>query len=204
MKTAAAILFYAAATLGASAAILDELSGAAAECSAVQMRVSQEKFSEFFDAPVKSLLDITVSFGGKMRIQTLQPFEAVSIFDGENFARYEKDGGKWRRLSDANPAMAKLVFGQMSKLYTGGVSASLYEIREESDTVILVPKNVQARKFVREIRISTELKDGRRSLKKITVSDADGDSTQMGVLSQNLLRQQPDAFDINRPEPPEK
>lgn len=204
MKTAALILFSAAATLGASAAILDEIARAAANCAAVQMRVSQEKFSEFFDAPVKSQLEITVSFGGKIRIQTLQPFEAVSIFDGENFARYEKSGGKWRRLSDANPAMAKVVFAQMSKVFTGGVSDALYEIREDADTATLVPKNAQVRKFVSEIKILTGMKNGARTVKKITVSDPDGDTTAMGVVSQKLLDKQPDAFDTERPEPPAK
>ena len=96
MKTfACAIILFACGALQAS--LLAELSAAAKAEPSCAMEILQEKRMSFFGETAVSKVRVAVSESGAMRMQTDSPFEALSVFDGSNFARFERDGGRWRR-----------------------------------------------------------------------------------------------------------
>lgn len=188
------------AATAAQASLLTDMAGSLKGVGAIEMDIDQQKNIALFDEPIRSRLRIWVCMSGKMRIENLEPFRSLSIFDGEKLARYEFQNGSWKKLTEANPELAKRIFGQMSGVYTGKIDSGEYDVQEKGSSLTLTPKNAAVKNFIEKIIIETG-RDGAKTLaKKITVIDADGDSTAMNIDSCKLLSEEPKIFDTESPE----
>ncbi len=178
--------------------VLSELAQASRANPEVVMEISQTKRVSFFNETIKSKLLVVVSASGKMRMQTLEPFEAVSIFDGDVFARFEKIDGVWKRL-DSSGVVAKRIFEEIRGLFSGTVSRTAYDITNKSaDVIALAPKSSEVRKAVASIEIFTRLENGLRLVDKISILDADGDTTILQITNLRKATLGSEVFDVEK------
>lgn len=175
------IIFLFLVSLQLQASIVADLSDVAKKTQCVAILVDQEKTISFFNEVVKSKLQIAVSNKGKMRMQTLTPFESISIFDGGGVTRFEKRAGNWLKLESPSSFVARKIFDEIRSLFSGDVSSSNYEISEHLHKVILVPKNQMVRKAVAKIEIETNLNNGVREISLIRITDTDNDITVLKI-----------------------
>ena len=186
------------------ASVLGELAQAAKTGGATAMDIELEKKMAFFEEPAKSKMRVAVSDSGAMRMQTDSPFEAMSVFDGSRFARFEREGGQWRRLDSADSPVARGIFAQMFGLFTGSISGADYKIAESGDAAELVPQSAAVRKAVAKIRIFTRKAGGARVVEKIVIDDADGDSSVLKISNVRKIKPDGGFFDAASPSPWER
>ena len=182
------------------AGILDDLSKASKANPEIIMDVVQTKNMSFFNETIQSSMTIFVSASGKMRIQTHKPFEALSIFDGKYFARFEKSSDSWRKLDGSSGLVARCIFDEMRTLLSGSVSGASYDISKKSEnTLLLIPKSDFVRKAIKSIEIATRVENGLRVVEKISISDCDGDTTILDVKKITKAIFAPKIFDTDSP-----
>ena len=164
------------------------------------MDVVQTKNVSFFNETIQSSMTISVAASGKMRIHTHKPFEALSVFDGKDFARFEKSSGSWRKLEGSSGIVARRIFDEMRALLSGTVSGTSYDVSKKTEnSLLLVPKSDFVRKVVRLIEITTRIENGFRIVEKISISDCDGDTTILDIKKITRGSFTPKTFDINSP-----
>lgn len=137
----------------------------------------------------------------KMRFETFTPYKSVTIFDGENFERFEFESGSWIRLKSQSAESAKKIFDEIRRLVGGDYRAAkgVYEIVETDKKIILVPKNSTAKKFIQRIEIYPNADFSAPAVIEILAPDSD--KTVLKILKifpnpKNIS----DAFDISSPE----
>lgn len=182
--------------------ILAELAKSAHSRGLAVMEISQTKTLSFFGETVKSKMIVAVSADGKMRMQTVAPFKAASVFDGSNFARYEKSDGRWRALDGASTYAAKRIFGEMLGVFSGGVSDSDYAIERGANRAVLTPKNPRVRSVVARIEICSRRLGAETLLRSVSIIDSDGDSTILNVEKYFDVKNADGLFDTSKPELP--
>ncbi len=197
MKNIVIVLFI-FTTTQLFATLLDELSQSSSKVPFVSMEIAQEKTISFFDEVVKSKLLIAVTSDGKMRMQTVSPFEAVTIFDGSDIARFEKRSGQWLKLDTPSSFIARKIFDEIRNLFSGDVSNVNYEISQIQERLILVPKNSMVRKAVAKIEIETCMKNSIREISKIKILDSDGDITVLNIVRIYRKKISNDVFDTSK------
>ncbi len=198
MRFFAIVVFIFVATF-VKADVLSELSEASRSNPEIVMEILQTKRMSFFDETIKSKMIVAVSNTGKMRMQTVEPFEAISIFDGNSFARFEKSNGRWHRLDGSSGFVAKRIFEEIRSLLSGNIAQSNYEISiKQNGSITLVPKSESVRKAVASIEIFTRVENGTRLVDKISILDTDGDKTVLEVLQIKRAKFASEIFDAEK------
>ncbi len=194
-----AIVVFSFLAMFAKADVLSELSDASRANPEIIMEILQTKQMSFFDETIKSKMIVAVSNTAKMRMQTLEPFEAVSIFDGNSFARFEKSNGCWQRLDGSSGLVAKRIFEEIRSLLSGNIAQANYDVStKQNGSIILVPKSESVRKAVASIEIFTRVENGTRLVEKISILDADGDKTVLEILQIKRATFAPKIFDAEK------
>ncbi len=194
-----AIVVFSFLAMFAKADVLSELSDASRANPEIIMEILQTKQMSFFDETIKSKMIVAVSNTGKMRMQTLEPFEAVSIFDGNSFARFEKSNGSWQRLDGSSGLVAKRIFEEIRSLLSGNIAQANYDVStKQNGSITLVPKSESVRKAVASIEIFTRVENGTRLVEKISILDADGDKTVLEILQIKRATFAPKIFDAEK------
>ena len=176
MKNLFAVLFL-FFCVGLNASVLEELQTSAKKNPSSKIFITQQKTMSMFDEIIESKIVVFAEASGKMRMQTVSPFEAVSIFDSTKFVRFEKINGKWQKLDTPSSIVAKRIFDEIRNLLSGNISQSEYNIEQNNNTLVLVPKNKDVQKVVAKIEIFTTLKDNQRLVSSVKITDADADTT---------------------------
>ena len=170
-------IFFCFFALSVQASILEDLRVSAKQNCDSKISITQQKTISLFGETIESKIIVFTSVSGKMRMQTISPFEAVSIFDTKSFVRFEKKNNKWQKLESKSSMIAKRIFDEIKNLLLGNISSSDYNISEKSKTLVLVPKNSAVQKFVARIEIFTKVENAKRIVCSIKIIDADSDTT---------------------------
>ncbi len=170
-------IFFCFFALSVQASILEDLRVSAKQNCDSKISITQQKTISLFGETIESKIIVFTSVSGKMRMQTISPFEAVSIFDTKSFVRFEKKNNKWQKLESKSSMIAKRIFDEIKNLLLGNISSSDYNISENSKTLVLVPKNSAVQKFVARIEIFTKVENAKRIVCSIKIIDADSDTT---------------------------
>lgn len=170
-------IFFCFFALCVQASILEDLRVSAKQNCDSKISITQQKTISLFGETIESKIIVFTSVSGKMRMQTISPFEAVSIFDTKSFVRFEKKNNKWQKLESKSSMIAKRIFDEIKNLLLGNISSSDYNISEKSKTLVLVPKNSAVQKFVARIEIFTKVEKAKRIVCSIKIIDADSDTT---------------------------
>lgn len=198
MKFAFNIFLLCVFTVSAFGSVAADLARASKKHAFTLIEAEQTKTVSFFDERLQSEIVIAVSTGGKMRMQTLSPFEAATIFDGGTTARYEKTSGTWRRLDSDGGALAKRVFEQIGRLLTASGGED-YDVSENGAVLTLVPKNAFVRAAISKIEIGTSGAGENTAVSSVKITDADSDTTELRV--KKISHTQPDGiFDVSKPD----
>ncbi len=198
MKFALNIFLLCVFAVSAFGSVADDLARASKKHPFTLMEAEQTKTVSFFDERLKSEVVIAVSLDGKMRMQTLSPFEAATVFDGNATARYEKTAGVWRRLESDGGALAKRVFEQIGRLFTASGGED-YEVSESGVVLTLVPKSAFVRAAVSKIEVGTSGAGENTAVDYIKITDSDSDVTELRV--KKISHAQPDGiFDVSKPD----
>lgn len=198
MKFAFNIFLLCVFTVSAFGSVAADLARASKKHAFTLIEAEQTKTVSFFDERLQSEIVIAVSTGGKMRMQTLSPFEAATIFDGGTTARYEKTSGTWRRLDSDGGALAKRVFEQIGRLLTASGGED-YDVSENGAVLTLVPKNALVRAAISKIEIGTSGAGENTAVSSVKITDADSDTTELRV--KKISHTQPDGiFDVSKPD----
>lgn len=186
---------FAASAFGSVAA---DLARASKKHPFTLLEAEQTKTVSFFDERLQSEIVIAVSSDGKMRMQTLSPFEAATVFDGKTTARYEKTSGVWRRLDSDGGALAKRVFEQIGGLFTASGGGD-YDVSENGAVLTLVPKSAFVRAAVSKIEVGTAGAGENTAVSFVKITDSDSDITELRV--KKISHAQPDGiFDVSKPD----
>ena len=170
-------IFFCFFALSVQASILEDLRVSAKQNCDSKISITQQKTISLSGETIESKIIVFTSVSGKMRMQTISPFEAVSIFDTKSFVRFEKKNNKWQKLESKSSMIAKRIFDEIKNLLLGNISSSDYNISEKSKTLVLVPKNSAVQKFVARIEIFTKVENAKRIVCSIKIIDADSDTT---------------------------
>lgn len=176
--------------------IAEKLREHSRKISSLSMKVEQTKTMSFLDEPVKGKALIVADSKGRVRWQSLSPYESILIFDGIKIFQFEKTSDGWKTLNTPFPEKTKEIVGEIQKLVLGDFSGALFEMKEVGGKILLTPKSPATAKFILKIEI-TPTSDFKR-VHIIEIFDADGDKTSIEIKEfsedpQNLE----DAFDAS-------
>ena len=139
-----------------------------------------KKYVEFFDEPVAGEYLLAADSDGRVRWQTLSPYESLTLFDGKNAAAFERENGVWKRINAPSGILADIMAALRGVVAGGEISGGVFDSSKQADgSVVLVPRDVALRKFIEKIVV--ELKDGTREPMKVVIFDAGGDRTELAV-----------------------
>lgn len=139
-----------------------------------------KKYVEFFDEPVTGEYLLAADSDGRVRWQTLSPYESLTLFDGKNAAAFERENGVWKRVNAPSGILADIMAALRGVVAGGEISGGVFGSSKQSDgSVVLVPRDAALRKFIEKIVV--ELKDGTREPMKVVIFDAGGDRTELAV-----------------------
>lgn len=139
-----------------------------------------KKYVEFFDEPVAGEYLLAADSDGRVRWQTLSPYESLTLFDGKNAAAFERENGVWKRVNAPSGILADIMAALRGVVAGGEISGGVFDSSKRADgSVVLVPRDAALRKFIEKIVV--ELKDGTREPKKVVIFDAGGDRTELAV-----------------------
>lgn len=139
-----------------------------------------KKYVEFFDEPVAGEYLLAADSDGRVRWQTLSPYESLTLFDGKNAAAFERENGVWKRVNTPSGILADIMAALRGVVAGGEISGGVFDSSKRADgSVVLVPRDAALRKFIEKIVV--ELKDGTREPKKVVIFDAGGDRTELAV-----------------------
>lgn len=139
-----------------------------------------KKYVEFFDEPVAGEYLLAADSDGRVRWQTLSPYESLTLFDGKNAAAFERENGVWKRVNTPSGILADIMAALRGVVAGGEISGGVFDSSKQADgSVVLVPRDAVLRKFIEKIVV--ELKDGTREPKKVVIFDAGGDRTELAV-----------------------
>lgn len=139
-----------------------------------------KKYVEFFDEPVAGEYLLAADSDGRVRWQTLSPYESLTLFDGKNAAAFERENGVWKRVNAPSGILADIMAALRGVVAGGEISGGVFDSSKQADgSVVLVPRDAALRKFIEKIVV--ELKDGTREPRKVVIFDTGGDRTELAV-----------------------
>lgn len=156
-----------------------------------------KKSIKFFDEPILSKCLLATDSSGKLRWQTLEPFESAMIYDGKNASAFECEDGVWRKISIPQDSLIKVLRGLRSAISDETkIPTDIFDYNKNSDGVIeLTPKESHLKLAIKKIRLKFK-EDGKTPI-FVEIIDSANDKTFLKTLraeipSKNLK----DAFNV--------
>jgi outer membrane lipoprotein-sorting protein len=152
---------------GATRAALERLAAACSQVKTLQVSFRQEKHLAIFPKPVTAEGRIYYRQPAAIRFETTRPFHSVAIVNAEHVAKYERQGGLWRRLKLGNPFVLRMVLGQMAAWLRGDLGGDDREFTisgrqaGKASVLVITPKQAKSRQVIDHLEL-TLAPDGTR------------------------------------------
>jgi len=164
----------------------------------------QERHLAMFNDPLKSEGILCFQEPGRLRWETLTPYQSILVSDGSGVAQFEWADGHWKKLDlglgDALEHIVSQIAGVMDgrfardpRGYTATVTNGVDEV-----VVTLIPQNETIRKVMAsiELHLAADLKATRR----IVLRETDGDYTEI-IFSEQTVNFEPPPKTFDRAAP---
>lgn len=166
-----------------SAELLAKIQASLGKVRAAYCEFEQERTLDLFDEPLKSGGVMVFEAPGRVRWETVRPYESMLVSDGETVAQYEKVDGRWRRLQLGFPGALRGFLEKVTAIQRGQVEglAREYEVaaarRPGGAVLTLVPRAPEARRTIAAIELA--LNGDLSAATGVVLREPNGDATRI-------------------------
>jgi outer membrane lipoprotein carrier protein len=164
-------------------ALLAKIQASLGTVRAAYCEFEQERTLDLFDEPLRSSGVMVFEAPGRVRWETVRPYESILVSDGSAVAQYEKVDGRWKRLQVAFPGALRGFLEKVTAIQRGQVEglSREYEVtaarRPGGAVLTLVPRAPEARKTIAAIELA--LREDLSAATGVTLKEPNGDATRI-------------------------